>query len=103
MDRLKTCLRIRTAGNKLLGSPAIRVRRKLTKVSTILIRLCVPLINTKHLVSSEYDASFPSVAQCFWRSGTYFCGSNVRGLSSKGSCDEIISSLDPADCSDNVC
>ena len=46
-------------------------------MSTILIRLCVTLTSTKHLVKSAYDALPPSEAQCPWSSAVYFEGSNV--------------------------
>ena len=91
-----------TAGSRLSGSPSMMVRRKLTSVSTILMRLCVLLTSTKHLVRSPYDALPPSVAQCFLRSGMYFEGSKVRGFSSKGTFDDMSSSAEAADCNDRV-
>ena len=41
-----------TAGSRLSGSASMSKRRKLTNVSTILIRLCVLLTRMKHLVNS---------------------------------------------------
>ena len=91
-----------TAGNRLSGSPSMRVRRKLTKVSTILMRLCVLLTSTKHLVRSPYDALLPSVAQSLLRSGMYLDGSKFRGFSSNGTVEDMASSAEVADCNDKV-
>lgn len=67
-------------------------------MSTILILLCVLLIKTKHLVNIAYVAYPPSAAQCDFRSGRYLEGSKVKGLSSKGIFEAIVSSAVAVDC-----
>jgi len=86
-----------TAGRRLSGSASIRMRMQLTSVPTILIRLCVPLTSTKHLVSRAYDALPPSAAQCPLSCGMYLAGSKVNGLSSRGRAADTRSSAVPTD------
>jgi hypothetical protein len=91
-----------TAGKTLAGSNSIKILRQFTMVSTILIRLVVAFAMTKHRVSRAYDASPPSDSQCSCNCGMYFDGSKVKGDSSSGIDDDVVSSETPADCRESV-
>lgn len=91
-----------TAGRTLDGSPSMRTRRKLTKVSTIFMRLVVAFARMKALVRRAYEALPPSVDQCAFNSRAYFKESNVKGLWSKGTERDIVSSVPEEDCSEST-